>query len=567
MLVLLSEGKRDLAHAVRQLATRVDGLAMLGSAAIPDPVVHALRGWKPVVVIAGDAAPDVEAVGAENEGSAQKLTAHLMDHGRRRLLFVGDPAFAPDFRDRYRGFVAAHRARRRRAEEPVRILFREADGAAFAQRLLAGEFEADALVCANDELALSIMTTLQDGGLAVPDDIAVVGWDDVMTARYVRPGLTTVRQPVRELGALVAERLHERVAGLPRREGLEVLPTEVVLRSSCGCPGPATTPSHAPRPVRAHSRSPSRSRPHPPAAPSPPPASRGPAAPAPAREERPVMRRTSAIVVATLTTTALALSACGRDSASGAAEPSEGKSVSEGKATGTISVWAMGAEGEKLPALAKQFEAANPGAKVEVTAIPWDAAHDKFTTAITANQTPDAAMVGTTWMGEFAGLGALDPTPPAIDKSQFFDGAWKTTEVGGTSYGIPWYVETRLVYYRTDLAKKAGFDAAAHGLGGPEGHGQGHAGQGRRQVGHRPAGRRHRVVAERHAVRLVQRRRASPRTTARPTTSTPRRCSRPRSTTSPSSPTASPTRRRRRRPRPSPTSSAARSRCSSPARG
>ena len=170
------------------------------------------------------------------------------------------------------------------------------------------------------------------------------------------------------------------------------------------------------------------------------------------------MRRTSAIVVATLTTTALALSACGRDSASGAAEPSEGKSVSEGKATGTISVWAMGAEGEKLPALAKQFEAANPGAKVEVTAIPWDAAHDKFTTAITANQTPDAAMVGTTWMGEFAGLGALDPTPPAIDKSQFFDGAWKTTEVGGTSYGIPWYVETRLVYYRTDLAKKAGFD-------------------------------------------------------------------------------------------------------------
>jgi multiple sugar transport system substrate-binding protein len=116
----------------------------------------------------------------------------------------------------------------------------------------------------------------------------------------------------------------------------------------------------------------------------------------------------------------------------------------------------MGAEGDKLPALAKEFEAANPGVKVEVTAIPWDSAHDKFTTAITANKTPDAAMVGTTWMGEFAGLGALDATPPAIDKSKFFDGAWKTTEVNGTSFGIPWYVETRLVYYRTDLAKKAG---------------------------------------------------------------------------------------------------------------
>ena len=100
------------------------------------------------------------------------------------------------------------------------------------------------------------------------------------------------------------------------------------------------------------------------------------------------MRRTTAIAVATLTTTALALSACGRDSSNGAAATETGKDVSSGKATGTITVWAMGAEGEKLPALAKEFEAANPGVKVEVTAIPWDAAHDKFTTAITAEQDP-----------------------------------------------------------------------------------------------------------------------------------------------------------------------------------
>ena len=149
------------------------------------------------------------------------------------------------------------------------------------------------------------------------------------------------------------------------------------------------------------------------------------------------------------------LSACGRDAAESPAGET-GEAVATGAATGTITVWAMGAEGEKLPELAKEFESANPGAKVEVTAIPWDAAHDKFTTAITANKTPDVAMVGTTWMGEFAELGALDPTPGQIDKSVFFEGAQKTTEVDGTSYGIPWYVETRLVYYRTDLAEKAG---------------------------------------------------------------------------------------------------------------
>ena len=159
-------------------------------------------------------------------------------------------------------------------------------------------------------------------------------------------------------------------------------------------------------------------------------------------------------VVALAVTASMGLAACGRSTDT--AKPSDKAStVSAGKATGTITVWAMGAEGDNLPKLTKEFEAANPGVKVEVTAIPWDAAHDKFKTAITADKTPDAAMVGTTWMGEFA-TQALDPTPAAIDKSVFFEGAQKTTEVAGTSYGVPWYVETRLVYYRKDLAAKAG---------------------------------------------------------------------------------------------------------------
>jgi len=167
------------------------------------------------------------------------------------------------------------------------------------------------------------------------------------------------------------------------------------------------------------------------------------------------MRRKSTITVAGLAAVALTLSACGRDKTESTGAET-GAPVKSGAATGTITVWAMGAEGENLPKLAKEFEAANPGSKVNVTAIPWDAAHDKFTTAIVANKTPDVAMVGTTWMGEFAGMDALDPTPSGIDKSVFFDGAQKTTEVADTAYGIPWYVETRLVYYRTDLAKKAG---------------------------------------------------------------------------------------------------------------
>lgn len=168
------------------------------------------------------------------------------------------------------------------------------------------------------------------------------------------------------------------------------------------------------------------------------------------------MRRTTTATVALLAT-GLLLAGCGRDGNGGATAEETGQEVSEGPATGEISIWAMGAEGEKLPELVKEFEDANPDVTVDVTAVPWDSAHDKFTTAIAAGETPDAAMVGTTWMGEFAGLGALDPTPPSIDSGAFFEGAWGTTEVDGTSYGVPWYVETRLVYYRTDLAEQAGW--------------------------------------------------------------------------------------------------------------
>ncbi|MDO5740138.1 MAG: sugar ABC transporter substrate-binding protein [Ornithinimicrobium sp.] len=173
------------------------------------------------------------------------------------------------------------------------------------------------------------------------------------------------------------------------------------------------------------------------------------------------MRRTT-MMIAFTASAALALSGCGRDSgdtgSSGDAPAQTGAAISTADASGDLDVWAMGAEGEKLPELVKEFTAAYPDILVNVTAVPWDSAHDKFVNSITAGTTPDVAMVGTTWMGEFAGMDALDPTPGSIDTSSFFPGAQGTTVVDGTSYGVPWYVETRMVYYRTDVATKAGMD-------------------------------------------------------------------------------------------------------------
>ena len=152
----------------------------------------------------------------------------------------------------------------------------------------------------------------------------------------------------------------------------------------------------------------------------------------------------------------LTLPACGRGSDSGPSKSAE--SVSSGQASGTINVWAMGTEGEELGAFVKSFESANPDADVKVTAIPWESAHDKISTAIASGDTPDVSLIGTTWMGEFAQANGLEPTPSdLVSSSDFFEGAWNSTEVDGTAYGVPWYVETRVLYYRKDLAAKAGW--------------------------------------------------------------------------------------------------------------
>jgi len=155
----------------------------------------------------------------------------------------------------------------------------------------------------------------------------------------------------------------------------------------------------------------------------------------------------------------LTLAACGRGEESGdtgdATAAPQASAVDTASASGEIDVWAMGAEGEALGAFAESFMDEYPDVTVNVTPVPWDAAHDRIVNAIAGEQTPDVTMVGTTWMGEFATLGGLDPTPANIDGSQFFEGAWGTTVVDGTSYAVPWYVETRLVYYRTDIAEGA----------------------------------------------------------------------------------------------------------------
>ena len=160
---------------------------------------------------------------------------------------------------------------------------------------------------------------------------------------------------------------------------------------------------------------------------------------------------------------ALALTGCGRPGG-GASLAGGGPSeaISDDPIEGTITVWAMGAEGEALPDFVADFEAENPGVTVDVTPIPWDGAHDRIANAIAGGQTPDISMIGTTWVGEFAASGALDAVPEGlVEEADFFEGAWQTGVVNDTAYSVPWYVETRVLYTNEQLAEEAGVQPPA----------------------------------------------------------------------------------------------------------
>jgi multiple sugar transport system substrate-binding protein len=130
----------------------------------------------------------------------------------------------------------------------------------------------------------------------------------------------------------------------------------------------------------------------------------------------------------------------------------------------TLRFWAMGREGEVVQELVRDFEREHPGIRVEVQQVPWSAAHEKLLTGYVGGSTPDVTQLGNTWIAEFAALQALEPLDPRIERSGevtesgYFPGIWETNVVDEQTFGVPWYVDTRVLFYRRDLLARAGYD-------------------------------------------------------------------------------------------------------------
>ena len=231
VLILSTHGRDAAPSMVEDMAGRCDGLVILGRT-VPDQVVERLAArHTPLVLLARSPIEGVDSVKAENTDSAVRLTEHVIANGARHITFVGDPEDSADVAERW---VGVERAVRAAGGVDLRLArsrgLGEEDGAAVASELAAGGALPDAFVCANDELALGLSVGLRGAGIDVPGQVMVTGWDDVMAARYA--GLTTVRQPMRELGATAARLLDELITGSRTEPRHEVLPTELVIRSS-----------------------------------------------------------------------------------------------------------------------------------------------------------------------------------------------------------------------------------------------------------------------------------------------------------------------------------------------
>ncbi|MEM8982591.1 MAG: LacI family DNA-binding transcriptional regulator [Pseudomonadota bacterium] len=234
-------------HLRYEASNRADGIILLGYGdyvsygerldALENAGAHFVI-WGPTV--AGQ--PGLS-VGCNNELGGRLAAQHLLSAGRQRLAFVGEAsAHCPEFAARYRGYESALLDSDLVADSALRVDAdnRESAGAAAIDRLLASGADFDGVVAASDLMAIGAIKALQKAGRRVPEDVAVVGFDDIPAASYVTPSLTTVHQDTARAGESLVSSVLNSIHGEPTPSML--LPPSLVVRESCG-----STPTSEPK--------------------------------------------------------------------------------------------------------------------------------------------------------------------------------------------------------------------------------------------------------------------------------------------------------------------------------
>ncbi len=240
LALMLGSGSRpDSLPAVVDVAGRVDGLITFAGAAPAEALARIARRI-PVVELGGETTvAGTRTVLVDHRSGMRRLVEHLLrEHGHRRFGYVGAESVTAEFVERFGGYAEALAAAGITVDPALESMpAQEATTRAALAPVLAGGRLPDVFVCATDQEALVVLDVLRDAGIDVPGQVAVTGFDGIVATRLSSPSLTTVQQPMEAVGRTAVRLLLEAEAG---EAGLSQapLPTEPVIRASCGCPSP-----------------------------------------------------------------------------------------------------------------------------------------------------------------------------------------------------------------------------------------------------------------------------------------------------------------------------------------
>jgi LacI family transcriptional regulator len=217
-------------------AGAVDGLALVIPLGMLEYIERLAKGGLPVVVVDDRGHyPDLPTVATTNIEGGRSATLHLVERGRRRIAMLNGPRDFGCNRDRLEGYKSALQKAGLQFDPKLVVDsdFKESGGASAMTTLLAADPKLDAVFVANDVMAFGAMRALRNAGRRVPDDVAVVGFDDIPASAMTHPPLSTVRQPLYEMGRTAASMVMAAVRGESITKRIE-LPTSLVIRESSG---------------------------------------------------------------------------------------------------------------------------------------------------------------------------------------------------------------------------------------------------------------------------------------------------------------------------------------------